>query len=88
MVLKDVKTSAVRQFIKMFNAGLAEKFSVNTIAINGVTFFKVTMLELDDDMLIVRSFDTISSCVPVDDINDMRYTNNSFKTVSLDRIEF
>lgn len=80
-----------KRFIKMFNDDINNEFSVNTVNINGTAHFRVKKLELDGDMLIVRTRVNnhliISACISINDINSIDYIDNSSKVIAIKNIE-
>lgn len=89
MVLKELKTKAVKQFATMFNT---DKCRTNCVTINNVAHSNVSFVEVDDNFVLLNRR-TIESgiitlcCITIDDVIEMSYVTRNLNIVSFDNIE-
>ena len=89
MVLKQLKTKAVKQFIELFNADDCRQ---SGITVNDVYHTNVCSLTLDGDFILLNrriiNYGIITvGCIMIDDLRNMSYITNEPSVVSLDNIE-
>ena len=89
MVLKELKTKAVEQFVEMFNT---EKCRRNGITVNDVYHSDVCSLTLDGEFILLNrriiNYGIITAgCLMVDDLRTMSYVSDELNIVSFDNIE-
>lgn len=89
MVLKELKTKAVKQFVEMFNT---DKCRMGGVTVNDVYHSNICSLTLDGDFILldrqIIGYGIITvGCIMVDDLHTMSYVTNESSIVSLDNIE-
>ena len=89
MVLKELKTKAVKQFVELFNTSECRE---SGITVNDIYHSNVCSLTLDDDFICINrkiiDYGIITvGCIMVDDLRTMNYVTNEFRIVSFDNIE-
>ena len=89
MVLKELKTKAVKQFATMFNT---DKCRTSCITINNTSHSNVSFVEIYDNFVLLNR-QTIDSgiitlcCIMIDDVIEMSYVTRNLNRVSFDNIE-